>query len=209
MFLLDHGKVKEDLEVGMTAVTELLQKHGCNIVKSDKWDERKLAYEINNQKRGVYVLVHFEGTAEAIPEIRADAALNDVISRLMIIRLTSVFPPFMTARELDDTFGSRDFREGGPKRWGSKPGGGRGGPRPGRPASDAPRAGGSDGAESPKTDGESPEQEAAPVATESKDEDTPTGDGESPKTDGESPEQEAAPVATESKDEDTPTGDGE
>lgn len=114
MFLLDHGKVKNEPEKGLVEITTILEKHQGKIAQIGKWDERKLAYEINKQKRGSYILVHFEAPGESIEEIRGDCALSEIISRqLLLAILGEKFPPFMTAPEMNDAHGTRDFRDRG------------------------------------------------------------------------------------------------
>ena len=112
MFLLDHGKVKNEPEKGIAEVTQVLEKHGAKIAQIGKWDERKLAYEIKRQKRGSYVLVHFEAPAAAIQEMRQDLNLSEIINRDLMLRIEGAeFPPFKTAQELDAEYGTREFRD--------------------------------------------------------------------------------------------------
>jgi small subunit ribosomal protein S6 len=114
MFLLDHGKVKSEPEKGLAEITAILEKHEGKIAQMGKWDERKLTYEINRQKRGSYILVHFEAPGSAIDEIRRDCALSEIISRQLLLAIQGeIFPPFQTAQEMDAAHGSRDFRERG------------------------------------------------------------------------------------------------
>ncbi len=111
MFLLDHGRLKNEPQRGIDEITTILEKHGAKVVQIGRWDERKLAYEINRQKRGTYILAHFEAPIESIDEVHGDVKLSENISRALIIRLGKVFPPFMTATELETEFGTRDFRD--------------------------------------------------------------------------------------------------
>lgn len=112
MFLLDHGKVKSEPQKGIEEITHILEKHGAKIAQIGKWDERKLAYEVNRQKRGTYVLVHFEAAPTAIDEMRNDLNLSEVVNRDLMLRLEGeTFPPFMTAQDLDTAYGSREFRD--------------------------------------------------------------------------------------------------
>lgn len=144
MFLLDHGKVKSEPEKGIAEVTAILEKHEGKIAQIGKWDERKLAYEIKKQKRGSYILVHFEAPGASIDEIRRDCQLSEIVSREILLAIDGEkFPPFQTAQEMDAAHGSRDFREGGGRPRGG-PGGGGGGPRREKraePASATPAAG--------------------------------------------------------------------
>ena len=111
MFLLVHGKVKNEPQKGIDDITALLEKHGAKIAQIGKWDERKLAYEIKKQKRGTYVLTHFEAEPQAIDEMRRDVELSETISRVLVIGIETDFPPFMTASELDAAFGTREYRD--------------------------------------------------------------------------------------------------
>lgn len=112
MFLLDHGKVKSEPQKGVEEVTAILEKHGAKIAQIGKWDERKLAYEIKRQKRGTYVLVHFEIDPQALDELRGDLNLSEIVNRDLLLRIEGeAFPTFMTAQELDAAFGTREFRD--------------------------------------------------------------------------------------------------
>ena len=77
MFLLDHGKVKNEVQKGIDEVTALIEKVGGSVEKIGKWDERKLAYEIRRQKRGVYVLAHFKLDGNKIDELRREYQEHD------------------------------------------------------------------------------------------------------------------------------------
>ena len=72
MFLIDNSRVKPEPEACVGVVNELLGKHRANVVRTDRWDERKLAYEIKKQKRATYVLSHFEMEPGKIQELRRD-----------------------------------------------------------------------------------------------------------------------------------------
>ena len=111
MFLLDHGKVKNEPQKGIDEITAILEKNQAKVAKIAKWDERKLAFEIRKQKRGTYILSHFEAPESAIAEIRQTAHLSEIIARSIIVRIETEFPPFMTASELDAAHGSREFRD--------------------------------------------------------------------------------------------------
>ena len=147
MFLLDKGKLRNAPEKGEGAIKATLEKNGVTIVQMGQWDERRLAYEINRQKRGTYVLAHLEAPNGALDEVSRDLRLGGLISRHMFLRLKE-FPPFMTARETEDAYGSKDFKKPGP-----------GARRPAsKPAAEA--------AEQPATEEAAPAAEEAAPATE-------------------------------------------
>ena len=101
MFLLDNSKVKPDVAECVAAVSEAITKHGGTIVRAERWDERKLAYEIRKQKRGTYVLAHFEADPTKVAAIRNDVNLNENFLRSMVIRCGEDFPTFLTAADYE------------------------------------------------------------------------------------------------------------
>ena len=85
MFLLDSAKANKDWDGVAAHVHQIIDRHGASIQKSQKWGERKLAYEIQGHRRGTYMLVHFEADGDAIAAIRRDAGLSDTILRTLIV----------------------------------------------------------------------------------------------------------------------------
>ena len=63
MFLLDNTAATADFEGTAAQVDKILEKHGAELVQKEKWDERKLAYEIKGHRRATYYLVYFRAAA--------------------------------------------------------------------------------------------------------------------------------------------------
>jgi len=86
MFIVDSAKAKEDYDKAEKACLDCITRHGGTIVKSIKWDDRRLAYEIEGIKRGTYILVHFEAEGEALGRIERQAMLSETVVRALILR---------------------------------------------------------------------------------------------------------------------------
>jgi small subunit ribosomal protein S6 len=83
--------VKPDLEEEqVTAVMErfndLITNNGGEVVSTDKWGKRRLAYEIKDYREGIYVLVNFKGEPATSQELDRVMKIADEILRFMIIR---------------------------------------------------------------------------------------------------------------------------
>lgn len=87
MFLLDNAAAVADWDGTSGIVDQLLTKYGAEIVHKEKWDERKLAYEIRGHKRATYYLVYFKAASDAAAKVTADASLNDKIVRMLVLTL--------------------------------------------------------------------------------------------------------------------------
>jgi ribosomal protein S6 len=71
MFLFPQT-VAADLQGAADHVLEMLSKGEAEIVSMCKWDERRLAYDIKGNKRGVYVLAFFRVLSTKLAGIELD-----------------------------------------------------------------------------------------------------------------------------------------
>jgi small subunit ribosomal protein S6 len=95
MFLVDSSKASAQPEQTLDAVRAMLTRHGVQILHLDKWDDRKLAYEIEGHKRGTYYLSFFNSEGATNRDIERDCALSDLVLRVMILRAD-----YMTAEDV-------------------------------------------------------------------------------------------------------------
>jgi len=85
MFLLSQG-VAADLHGAIEHIDGLFARANATVVAMKKWDERRLAYEIDKQKRGVYILAYFTGPGDAVASLERDCNLSENIMRALFTR---------------------------------------------------------------------------------------------------------------------------
>ncbi len=68
-------------------VERVMKRADAEIIVSRKWDERKLAYDINKCKRGCYVLTYFRAEPERIVALERDCTLSEKILRVLVLRV--------------------------------------------------------------------------------------------------------------------------
>ena len=67
-------------------VKALITRFGGNVTDVDEWGKRRLAYEINDQKDGYYVLVNFSAKADFPSELDRIFRITDGIMRSLIVK---------------------------------------------------------------------------------------------------------------------------
>ena len=159
MFLLDNNQALEDFEGASGVVDQLLEKHGATIVQREKWDERKLAYEIKGHRRATYYLVYFEGPTSSMSDIEEDLGLNEVVLRHMFIRLEEPIAEYIEKRATEREALAEDSRRNSLSGWG----GGRDRDRDRKRRDDKPRGDRADKPADAKPDAsaEAPKKEEA------------------------------------------------
>ena len=98
LFLFPQAAVS-DLQGAADHVLETLNRAGAQIISFKKWDERRLAYEISGNKRGLYFLAYFKAKGPKLAQIERDCNLSEKMLRAMITRADHVTPEMMQAAE--------------------------------------------------------------------------------------------------------------
>lgn len=85
MFLLSQAQAA-DLGAAVDHLREVIAHAGAELVAMKKWDERRLAYEVDKQKRGTYILAYFSSDPVNIATIERSCNLSEKILRTLITR---------------------------------------------------------------------------------------------------------------------------
>ncbi|MCC5830711.1 MAG: 30S ribosomal protein S6 [Phycisphaeraceae bacterium] len=85
LFLLAQGAAS-DLNMATEHLNQIFERSQCEVVVLRKWDERRLAYSIKGQKRGVYFLAYFNAPPRQIANLERDVNLSEHLLRCMILR---------------------------------------------------------------------------------------------------------------------------
>src|SRR5471032_3324587 len=79
MWVVDANTGREDYNKVLAAIKEIVEKGGGAWINADKWEERRLAYQIKKRKRGLYIINHFSAPTEAVIKIDRNARLSEVV----------------------------------------------------------------------------------------------------------------------------------
>jgi len=87
----------------LTAMVEklegILQQQNAEILKSDNWGSRKLAYMINKQPRGIYLLLVYIAAAEVIAEFERRLRIDDNVLKYQTVLLENGYQEPATPEE--------------------------------------------------------------------------------------------------------------
>ncbi len=101
MFLVSQAAAA-DLSGVVAHINEILSRAKATLIAMKKWDERRLAYEIKSQKRGLYVLAYFKAPNTSVAGIERDCNLSEQIMRALILRADHLTEDEMRAADARD-----------------------------------------------------------------------------------------------------------
>ena len=85
LFVIDPRLSEEETKAMSDKFTGMIAENG-EIVKVDEWGRRRLAYPIEDQTEGYYVLVEFKSAPEFPAEIERIFNITEGILRSIVIR---------------------------------------------------------------------------------------------------------------------------
>lgn len=99
MFIIDNTIANADWDAAAKQVSDILENRGAEVIKSEKWEERKLAYKLKGHKRGTYLLIYFKAPPDSVTPIKRDLQLSDNVLRSLIVKIDKIKEPVTKGTE--------------------------------------------------------------------------------------------------------------
>ncbi|MCL2641021.1 MAG: 30S ribosomal protein S6 [Phycisphaerales bacterium] len=117
LFLLNASYATGSWETAKGEVEHILHRANAEILHVRKWDERKLSFEIEGQKRGVYILAFFKCEGPKVAGIERDVQLSENILRCLVLQAEHLALKDIEAMQpqqpIADEHDTRAFRRAG------------------------------------------------------------------------------------------------
>jgi small subunit ribosomal protein S6 len=88
MYIVRPELDDEELHQAVERVNGLIAGNGGEVVKVSHWGRRKLAYEIDRQREGYYVVADLKLDPVSVPEIERNLQISDTVFRHLLVRPT-------------------------------------------------------------------------------------------------------------------------
>ncbi len=87
LFILDANRLARDRDKLPGEVNGLIEAAGGEIEVSRLWEERRLAYPINKQRKGAYWITYFHLDTQKMVELTRSCELQEGVLRQLFVRL--------------------------------------------------------------------------------------------------------------------------
>jgi small subunit ribosomal protein S6 len=85
MYILRSELEQEAVQSVVEKFANIITSNGGEVTKSDLMGKRRLAYEINKMRDGIYVLVHFNAEPAVVAELDRVLKISDEVIRFLIV----------------------------------------------------------------------------------------------------------------------------
>ncbi len=113
IFIARQDIQPQQVEAISKDLTQIVEDNGGKVTKTEQWGLRSLAYRIKKYKKGHYVLLNIDGSADAVSELERNERLHEDVVRFMTIRVDEL-------EEGDSVVVRSRDREGRPTRYEGK-----------------------------------------------------------------------------------------
>ena len=104
---LDENRVNEEIE----RVSQWIRDLGGEVLEVQRWGKRRLAYEINKKRDGIYTLMLHQSPGPVIKEIERRMSLNEAYMRVLSVLHV---PPELTRAQAEGEAVAAAAGEDGP-----------------------------------------------------------------------------------------------
>ncbi len=87
IYILRPNLNEEEVRQTINKVEELIKQKG-EIISTENWGKKKLAYEVKKEKTGIFILTRFRASGELITDLERLYRYEDNIMRFIIVKLT-------------------------------------------------------------------------------------------------------------------------
>lgn len=87
IMIIDPKSDSKEIERASERVKDVINKSGGEILKEENWGRKKLAYTLNKQKEGFYVLLLFKAPPSTILELERFYKIFDPVFKFLIVKL--------------------------------------------------------------------------------------------------------------------------
>jgi small subunit ribosomal protein S6 len=87
MFILDSNRFGRDPDGVSGQLTATIEKFGGEILVSRLWEERRLAYPIKGQRKGIYWLIYFRLDGQQLSLMRRQFEINEGLIRFLMLKI--------------------------------------------------------------------------------------------------------------------------
>ncbi len=86
-FFLIHPETNEDARSELhEKLKAIIKEHGGEVVKVDPWPLRQLAYKVQKQAKGFYVLMEYSAKGEAIEELTRNLRIDERVMKFITVK---------------------------------------------------------------------------------------------------------------------------
>jgi len=87
LFIIRPDATEEEIDPLIEMLSSVITGAGGSVDKVDKWGKRRLAYRVQKQREGYYVLIQFQAGPTTVKELERRLRVTDAVIKFLTVRI--------------------------------------------------------------------------------------------------------------------------
>jgi small subunit ribosomal protein S6 len=102
VILFNPNAEEEKIDALMKRIHDLITKNSGELLKSDNWGKKRLAYTIDDLREAIYFYDEFKLVTSAVSEIDRILKINEIVIRHMIVKKPDILQKVDVSADKED-----------------------------------------------------------------------------------------------------------
>jgi small subunit ribosomal protein S6 len=102
VILFNPNAEEEKIDALMKRIHDLITKNSGELLKSDNWGKKRLAYTIDDLREAIYFYDEFKLVTSAVSEIDRILKINEIVIRHMIVKKPDILQKVVVSADKED-----------------------------------------------------------------------------------------------------------
>lgn len=102
VILFNPNAEEEKIDALMKRIHDLIAKNSGELIKSDNWGKKRLAYTIDDLREAIYFYDEFMLVTSAVSEIDRILKINEIVIRHMIVKKPDILQKVAVSADKED-----------------------------------------------------------------------------------------------------------
>ena len=102
VILFNPNAEEEKIDSLMKRIHDLIAKNSGELIKSDNWGKKRLAYTIDDLREAIYFYDEFKLVTSAVSEIDRILKINEIVIRHMIVKKPDILQKVVVSADKED-----------------------------------------------------------------------------------------------------------
>ncbi len=111
IFILKPTLNEEDVQK-VIGKLEGIVKQGGELIATENWGKKRLAYEVMKEKKGIYILLRFRGKGDLITELEKNYRFDDNVIKFLTVKLDKKGVELLKKREMESRAPQKESPKG-------------------------------------------------------------------------------------------------
>jgi small subunit ribosomal protein S6 len=86
LYIVDPNLNDEQIQAVIEKYSNLVKQEGGEVISAERWDKRRLAYEVAGRREGIYILMYFNAEPAVESELNRVMRISEDVMRHIIVR---------------------------------------------------------------------------------------------------------------------------